>query len=107
MEYWDPFVRQRNDNLELVFNRSMEYVKRMNWYKKPMVFGLGGFLLATAARGDVNPPGDNVYHVVVERNPFGLSPPKVALPPTNAVPAQKVDVKFSGIFSKGSRKEAL
>ena len=44
----------------------MEYVKRMNWYKKPMVFGLGGFLLATAARGDVNPPGDNVYHVVVE-----------------------------------------
>ena len=85
----------------------MEYVKRMNWYKKPMVFGLGGFLLATAARGDGNPSGDNVYHVVVERNPFGLSPPKVALPPTNAVPAQKMDVKFSGIFSKGSRKEAL
>ena len=85
----------------------MEYVTRMNWSKKQLVFGLGGLLLATAARGDVNPPGDNSYHVVVERNPFGLNPPKAVLPPTNAPPPVKVDVKFSGIYSKGTRKEAF
>lgn len=70
---------------------------RMNGSKKQLVFGLGGLLLATATWGDVNPPGDNPYHVVVERNAFGLNPPKVAPPVTNAPPAQKSDVKFTGI----------
>ena len=99
--------KHRNENLELVFIPSMEYVKRMNWSKKQLVFGLGGLLLATAARGDVNPPGDNSYHVFVERNPFGLNPPKPVLTPTNAAPPVKVDVKFSGIYSKGTRKEVF
>jgi len=78
----------------------------MNWYKKPMVFGLGGFLLVTAARGDVNPPGDNVYHVVVERNAFGLSPPKTNAPVTNTPPPVKLDIKFTGITSDSSGKKA-
>src|SRR6185436_12361256 len=64
--------------------------------------GLGGLLLASGARGDVNPPGDNTYHVVVERNPFGLSPPKAAPPVTNPPPLVKVDVKFTGITSDKS-----
>ena len=94
--------------MELVFNPSMEYVKRMNWSKKPLVFGLGGLLLATAARGDVNPPGDNAYHVVVERNPFGLKPPQVLPPVTNTAPAVKSDVKFTGItVDKGGKKAWL
>jgi hypothetical protein len=83
--------------LKLVFNPGMEYLIRMNWSKKHLVFGLGGLVLATAAWADVNPSGDNAYHVVVERNPFGLSPPKVVLPPTNTPPPVKSDVKFTGI----------
>ena len=75
----------------------MEYLMRMNWSKKHLVFGLGGLVLATAAWADVNPSGDNAYHVFVERNPFGLSPPKVVLPPTNTPPPVKSDVKFTGI----------
>jgi len=72
-----------------------------------LVFGLSGLLLAAAARGDVNPPGDNSYHVVVERNPFGLSPPKVTLPPTNTPPPVKVDIKFTGItVDKAGGKKA-
>src|SRR5207247_4844319 len=97
--------QQRNENLELVFNRRMEYVMRMNWSKKQLVCGLSGLVLATVAWGDVNPPGDNAYHVFVERNPFGLNPPKPVPVVTNTVPVQKVDVKFSGIFTKGTRKE--
>jgi hypothetical protein len=96
----------RNEKLELVFNPGMEYVKCMNWSKKPLVFGLGGLLLGTAALGDVNPTGDNTYRVVVERNPFGLSPPKAILPPTNTPPVQKSDVKFTGITVDGSGKKA-
>jgi len=97
-----PWSKHRNENLELVFNPRMEYVIRMNWSKKPLVFGLGGFLLATAAWGDVNPSGDNAYHVVVERNAFGLNPPRpVVQQPTNP-PAVKVDVKFTGITSDSS-----
>src|SRR5439155_6110842 len=42
-----------------------------------------------------------------ERNPFGLKPAQVLPPVTNTPPPQKVDVKFTGIFSKGTRKEAL
>jgi len=80
---------------------------RMNWSKKQLVCGLSGLVLATVAWGDVNPPGDNAYHVFVERNPFGLNPPKPVPVVTNTVPVQKVDVKFSGIFTKGTRKEAL
>jgi hypothetical protein len=84
----------------------MEYGMRMNWSKKQLVFGLGGLLLSAAARGDVNPPGDNSYQVVVVRNAFGLNPPKPVLPPTNAVPPVKVDVKFTGIDSDKSGKKA-
>jgi len=84
----------------------MEYVVRMNWSKKQLVFGLGGFVLATAVLGDVNPAGDNAYHVVVERNPFGLSPPRTNAPPTNAPPVQKSDVKFTGITVDRSGKKA-
>jgi len=71
-----------------------------------LVFGLGGLLLATAAWGDVTAPGDNAYHVVVERNAFGLKPPQVLPPVTNTPPAQKVDVKFTGITSDKSGKKA-
>ncbi len=85
----------------------MEYVIRMNWSKKPLVFGLGGFLLATAAWGDVNPSGDNAYHVFVERNPFGLRPLQVVPPVTNTPTTQKSDVKFTGITSdRSSGKKA-
>ena len=101
-----PSSNRRNENLELVFNPSMEYVVRMNWSKKPLVFGLGGLLLTTAAWGDVNPPGDDSYRVFVVRNAFGL---RTNLPPvqqpTNP-PAQKVDVKFTGITSDRSGKKA-
>ena len=79
----DGPARHRNEKLELVFNTGMAYLVRMNCSEKPLVFCLGGLLLATGARGDVNPPGDNSYHVVVERNAFGLSPPKV-LPGDNS-----------------------
>ena len=92
--------------MELVFNPSMEYVTRMNWSRKPLVFGLGGLVLATAAWGDVNPPGDNLYHVVVERNAFGLNPPRpVVQQPSN--PPVKVDIKFTGItVDKAGGKKA-
>ena len=103
---WDKVARNRNQQLELVFNPGMEYVKRMNWPKKPLLFGLGGLLLATAAWGDVNAPGDSSYHVFVERNAFGLKPPPPTLPVTNTQPAQKVDVKFTGITSDRSGKKA-
>jgi hypothetical protein len=103
---WDKVARNRNQQLELVFNPGMEYVKRMNWPKKPLLFGLGGLLLGTAARGDVKPPGDNAYHVVVERNPFGLSPPKTNAAVTNILPPVKVDIKFTGITSDSSGKKA-
>jgi hypothetical protein len=95
-------ARHQNEKLELVFNPGMAYLVRMNWSEKPLLFGLGGLLLATAARGDVNPPGDNSYHVVVERNAFGLSPPKAAPLVTNTLPPVKVDVKFTGITSDKS-----
>src|SRR5437867_6793929 len=103
---YPPSSKQWNENLELVFNPSMEYVKRMNWSKKPLVFGLGGLLLTTVAWGDANPPGDDSYHVFVVRNAFGL---RTYLPPvqqpTNP-PAQKVDVKVTGITSDRSGKKA-
>jgi hypothetical protein len=92
-----PSSKHRNENLELVFDPSMEYVRRMNWSKKPLGFALGGLLLAAAAWADVNRPGDNAYHVVVERNPFGLNPPKPVPIVTNTPPVQKSDVKFTGI----------
>ena len=101
-----PSFKQWNENLELVFKPGMEYVKRMNWSKQPLVFGLGGLLVATAAWGDLNPPGDESYRVFVVRNAFGL---RTNLPPvqqpTNP-PAQKVDVKFTGITSDRSGKKA-
>ncbi len=101
LDAFDPasvgFSYHRNENLELVFNATMEYVVCMNWLKKPLITGLGGLLLATGARGDVSPSGDNAYHVIVDRNAFDLSPPKVLPPVTNTPPAQKVDVKLSGI----------
>jgi hypothetical protein len=84
----------------------MEYVMRVNLIKKPFVLGLGSVLLVASAEGDVKPPGDNPYHVVVERNAFGLSPPKVAPPVTNAPPQQKSDVKFTGITVDRSGKKA-
>jgi len=101
-----PSSEQWNEKLELVFNPGMEYVMRMNWSKKPLVFGLGGLLVATAAWGDVNPPVDNSYHVVVERNAFGLKPIPLFVPPPTNPPAQKVDVKFTGITSDRSGKKA-
>ena len=101
-----PSSNQRNENLELVFNPSMEYVVRMNWSKKPLGLGLGGLLLATAARGDVTPSGDNSYHVVVERNAFGLRPPPPPVQQLTNPPAQKLDVKFTGITSDSSGKKA-
>jgi hypothetical protein len=92
--------------LELVFNPSMEYVMRMNWSKKQLMFGLGGLLLSPAAWGDVTPPGDNSYQVVVVRNAFGLKPIQTTPPVTNTPPPQKVDVKFTGITSDKSGKKA-
>ena len=79
---------------------------RMNWSKKPLGLGLGGLLLATAARGDVTPSGDNSYHVVVERNAFGLRPPPPPVQQLTNPPAQKLDVKFTGITSDSSGKKA-
>lgn len=82
----------------------MEYVGRMNWTDKSVVFGLSGLLAATTVLGDVNPPANNSYNVIVERNPFGLRPvPPPAPPPTNAPPVQKSEVKFSGITSDSVR----
>src|SRR5262245_2149512 len=85
----------------------MEYLTRMNWPKKQLVSGLGGLLLATTAWGDVNPPGDNTYKVFVERNPFGLNPPKTNAPVVNTPPPVKSDVKFTGItVDKSGGKKA-
>jgi len=92
--------------LELVFNPGMEYNKRMNWTDKPLVLGLGSLLLTTAAWGDVNPPGDNAYHVFVDRNPFGLKPPQAVVQPTNTPPPVKTDVKFTGITIDRMGKKA-
>ena len=77
----------------------MEYVKRMNWVEKPLAFGLGGILLAAAARADVAEPAGNPYQVILDRNPFGLKPPPaiVATPPTN--PVVPANIKFTGITS--------
>ena len=100
-----PSSRRRNKNLELVFNPGMEYIKRMNWTDKPLVLGLGGLLLTTAAWADVN-PADNAYQVFVERNPFGLKPPQVIVQPTNTPPPVKMDVKFTGITIDRMGKKA-
>jgi hypothetical protein len=44
--------------------------------------------------------------VVVERNAFGLKPIPLFVPPPTNPPAQKVDVKFTGITSDRSGKKA-
>ena len=85
----------------------MESVIRINGSKKPLVFGLSGLLLLTAAWADVNPSGHNSYHVIVKRNLFGLRPTATATSLTTTSAPQQVDVKFTGIFSEGTRKEVL
>jgi hypothetical protein len=84
----------------------MEYNKRMNWSDKPLVLGLGSLLLTATAWGDVNPAGDNAYHVFVDRNPFSLKPPQVIVQQTNTPPPVKTDVKFTGITIDRMGKKA-
>jgi hypothetical protein len=86
----------------------MEYVKRVNWAAKFLLIGLGGLMLAERTRANSNNGlADNFYRVIVDRNPFGLQPPRVNPPtvPTNK-PPDKVDVKFTGITSDSTGKKA-
>ena len=75
--------------------------------ERRLALGLGGILLAAAARADVSEPTPNPYQVIVERNAFGLRPmPTItAGPPTNKL--DQLSVKFTGITSdKKSGKKA-
>jgi hypothetical protein len=90
----------------LVFDAGMTYLKDMNWLQKPLVLGFGGILLA-AARADVAQSTGNPYHVIIDRNGFGLKPPPPPLtnaPPTN--PVTPVSIKFTGITSDSTSKKA-
>jgi hypothetical protein len=88
----------RNEKFGLVFDPAMEYVRRMNWVEKPVLFGLGGILVAVMGRADVTEPPANPYQVILDRNPFGLKPaPALPVGPTN--PVEQVNVKLTGFTS--------
>ncbi len=79
----------------------------MNVVERAVAVGFGGILLAVTARADVTERAVNPYHVIIDRNPFGLRPPPA--PPTNAPPTTPpvvVTVKFTGITSDSTGRKA-
>jgi len=99
--------RHRDEKLGLVFDRGMEYLTAMNVVERAVAVGFGGILLAVTARADVTERAVNPYHVIIDRNPFGLRPPPA--PPTNAPPTTPpvvVTVKFTGITSDSTGRKA-
>src|SRR6267143_1259265 len=91
----------------VVFERKMEYDKRMSSIGKPLGLGLGGLLLAYAMQADVNPPKDSPYKVILERNAFGLKEIPALPPPgpTNP-PAPPVTIKLTGVTTNSTGKKA-